>query len=233
MKIKLLLLCLLASSCLAFAACDNGGAENPQNNIENPDDGDKDDPKTTDPGVVINGMTWATRNVGAPGTFADTPQDTGMYYRWGYKVGWSATDPMVASDGNSTWPNEFSYDYDWLAENDPSPTGWRVPTPEEIEKMLDPNNVVVLWSESPAGYLFTDIKTNNELFLPAAGYRNNETGALTNDQTTGTYWGAWAKEDKPDAAYYLYFESYNPSSIIVYNHVFKAYGMPVRPIKAE
>jgi uncharacterized protein (TIGR02145 family) len=37
---------------------------------------------TTDEGVEINGITWATRNVGAPNTFVDNPEDLGNYYTW-------------------------------------------------------------------------------------------------------------------------------------------------------
>ena len=33
-------------------------------------------------GVVINGVRWATRNVGAPGTFVENPEDFGEYYTW-------------------------------------------------------------------------------------------------------------------------------------------------------
>jgi len=33
-------------------------------------------------GVEINGIIWATRNVGAPNTFVDNPEDYGNYYTW-------------------------------------------------------------------------------------------------------------------------------------------------------
>jgi len=37
---------------------------------------------TTDDGVLINGVKWATRNVGSAGTFVKSPQDFGNYYTW-------------------------------------------------------------------------------------------------------------------------------------------------------
>jgi len=37
---------------------------------------------TTDEGVLINGVKWATRNVGSAGTFVKSPQDFGNYYTW-------------------------------------------------------------------------------------------------------------------------------------------------------
>jgi len=36
-------------------------------------------PNQIDEGVVINGIRWATRNVDAPGTFVDNPEDAGMF----------------------------------------------------------------------------------------------------------------------------------------------------------
>ena len=52
---------------------------------------------TTDEGVEIDGIIWATRNVDAPGTFAENPEDTGMLFQWNRRVGWSATDPIINS----------------------------------------------------------------------------------------------------------------------------------------
>ena len=54
------------------------------------------------PGVGINGVVWATRNVGLPGIFVKNPEDAGMLYQWNSKVGWSSTDPLVSTDG-SAW----------------------------------------------------------------------------------------------------------------------------------
>jgi hypothetical protein len=59
--------------------------------------------KTQQKGVLINGVIWATSNVDAPGTFAKNPEDTGMFYQWNRKIGWSTSDPMTNSDGGTTW----------------------------------------------------------------------------------------------------------------------------------
>ncbi|MCL2328904.1 MAG: hypothetical protein FWC39_10400 [Bacteroidetes bacterium] len=37
---------------------------------------------TTDVGVVINGVKWATRNVGEKGKFVENPEDYGNLYAW-------------------------------------------------------------------------------------------------------------------------------------------------------
>jgi uncharacterized protein (TIGR02145 family) len=64
----------------------------------------------TDEGVVINGIRWATRNVGeTPKTFAEKPENSGGYYSW----------------------NEAQ---------DACPDGWRVPTEEELRTLAKARN---------------------------------------------------------------------------------------------
>ena len=41
-----------------------------------------------DKGVVINGVKWATRNVGEPGRFVETYNQTGEYYQWNCRRSW-------------------------------------------------------------------------------------------------------------------------------------------------
>ena len=59
-------------------------------------------------GVVINGVRWATRNVGAPGTFVENPEDYGGYYTW--------------EEAKSAFL---------------CPKGWRLPTVQEINSLCD------------------------------------------------------------------------------------------------
>ena len=41
-----------------------------------------DNSRTTDEGVVIEGIRWATRNVNRPGTFAKNPESMGRLFTW-------------------------------------------------------------------------------------------------------------------------------------------------------
>jgi uncharacterized protein (TIGR02145 family) len=149
-----------------------------------------DPARVIDPGVEINGITWATRNVDKPGTFAATPESVGMYYQWGIRVGWSSTDPMVGSDGDTTW-NIPTYEGDeWSPENDPCPMGWRMPTRDELETLLDTDNVTNSWVDAPAaGQTFTDIVSGESLFLPAAGIRDLD-GDIYYVGSEGLYWSS-------------------------------------------
>ena len=144
-------------------------------------------PNQTDAGVVINGITWATRNVNAPGTFADNPEDAGMFFQWNRNRGWSATDPLrhwanndwVAGGWNSSIPTGTA--------NDPCPAGWRVPTLAELSNLRNQPNT---WTQRNGvnGRLFGTAP--NQVFLPAAGWRRISDGALYRVGTAGNYWSS-------------------------------------------
>ena len=160
---------------------------------------------TYDKGVIINGVKWATRNVDKPGTFVTKPEDAGMFYKWNNKIGWSATDPIVNSNGVATWDESSSSGATWESANDPSPAGWRVPTLDEIQKLLDINKVSSEWTTENgiAGKKFTDRASGNFLFLPAAGFRYYYDGTVYNAGYGGYYWSSTVID--ADNAYCLGF----------------------------
>ena len=157
--------------------------------------------------VVINEVSWATRNVDAPGTFVANPEDAGMFYQWNRKVGWSIFDPLINSNGGTTWDSSIPTGIEWEKVNDPSPAGWRVPTFEEIEKLLDTNKVANEWTtvNGVKGSKFTDKITGESLFLPAVGYRTYSYGALIGEDSEGLYWSS--TQSGSDNAYHLWFGS--------------------------
>jgi len=77
-------------------------------------------------GVTIEGLTWAGRNVNSPGTFAEKVSDSGMFYLWNVKTGYP----------DNQWINTNAPGTEWSPENDPSPSGWRIPTLNEAQTML-------------------------------------------------------------------------------------------------
>ena len=184
---------------------------------------------STGDAVVINGVKWATCNVDKPGTFTAKPESAGMFYQWNRKIGWSATGNPVNSDGGTTWDNSTPDGTTWEPTNDPSPTGYRVPTKSEIEKLLDANKVKSTWitHNGVAGGVFIDKNNGNSIFLPAAGYRLSKDGMLDKDGTNGYYWSS----TQYDAynAYRLGFGNVSANC----DHLSKTHGRSVRPVVAE
>ena len=105
--------------------------------------------------VEINGLKWAKYNVGSKGIFVSSPENYGRYY---------------------------TYDEALTA----CPIGWHVPTLEEIKYLLSTDRVANTWTTQNGinGGKFTDKTSGNSIFLPAAGYLDN------NDGSTGYYWSS-------------------------------------------
>lgn len=151
-------------------------------------------PPTTGDDATIGGITWATHNVGAPGTFTSNPQDLGMVYKWGDIVGWSATDPLTSSPAGESWDTDYDGDGSWTAEDDPCPEDWRVPTWQEMQSLVNAN---FKWGtlNGVRGASFTDKTNGNSIFIPASFGRedngdyayNHDTGAFVRYWTTTAY----------------------------------------------
>ncbi|MDR1758512.1 MAG: DUF1566 domain-containing protein [Bacteroidales bacterium] len=175
-------------------------------------------------GVTIDGVTWATCNVDAPGTFAANPTDYGMFYQWNRKVGWSSSNPMVNSDGGTTWDSSIPTGTTWEATNDPCPAGWRVPTLAELQGLV--NSV----SELVTNYNGTGVNGRvfgsgaNSIFLPAAGYRSLFDGSLLSQSYGGYYWSSTPYESDSSDAYSLHFYG---SYADWYNDI-RAHGQSIR-----
>ena len=84
--------------------------------------------------VEINGVKWATCNLGA-----ENPEDPGMYFRWGDNKGIYRADHEI-------YKEKFSNDYDTIVPNTRSWNAdpvqmlwggkWRMPTVEEFRKLF-------------------------------------------------------------------------------------------------
>jgi len=158
---------------------------------------------TTDEGVIINGVKWATRNVDEPGTFAPTPESAGKFYQWNRKRAWNTTDRTVPG-----WDRSIPSGTSWTRNNDPCPSGWRIPTDLELKKLIDSGRV---WTtrNGVEGSLFGTAP--NQIFLPIAGWRDINSSMLL-EENSGNYWSSTVFDStikNPDP-YTLFFNSISP-----------------------
>ncbi len=80
------------------------------------------------PGVLINGVYWSEYNLNAPETFTATSEESGMRFLW------NSTITYPPNAGNP--PGDIT-ERDWEDSNNPCPMGWRIPTREDVEALLD------------------------------------------------------------------------------------------------
>ena len=137
----------------------------------------------TDKGVVINGIRWATRNVDAPGTFAETPESFGMFFQWNRRKGWS----MSYEQRVEGWDRSIPEGTKWYAENNPCPEGWRVPTIEEINSLVDAGSEWINQNDVN-GRLFGTAPY--QIFLPAVGFRGFDNNFHHQAGSRGWYWSS-------------------------------------------
>ena len=150
--------------------------------------------KITDPGVVINGIRWATRNVAAPGTFAANPESAGMLYQWNRQQGWAATGRETPIGWDSSTPTGTR----WYATNDPCPEGWRVPSRSELESLVNAGSVWITFYGGVNGHLFGTAPY--QIFLPAVDPRNGD-GTLYHTGLSSFYWSSTAFTER--GAFYM------------------------------
>lgn len=164
-----------------------------------------------------SGLLWATRNVGA-----DSPEDYGDYFAWAetqpksyydwdtYTYTCGGYDDLTKYCSRSdSGCNGYTDNLTILQAGDDAATanwgsGWRTPTREEWEELLDHCTSVWTTQNGVRGQRFTG-PNGNTLFLPAAGYRWD--GRLYYAGSYGYYWSSSLYTDGPSYAWYCYFSS--------------------------
>ena len=205
MKKNIYLLCLLLAASILFVSCRK-------------DEDDVPYISTSIDGVVINGVRWATRNVDTPGTFAASPESSGMFFQWNRRKGWPAIGDVM------DWENEQNTDIYWTRVNDPCPVGWRVPTIQEFMLLSEATTGLIFDSGEWHYYLIRHRARHwvenwrntgvngwilgaepNFIFLPAAGERNWR-GVFELAGVIAYYWSSTADTRDLGTDGWLWFE---------------------------
>lgn len=194
-----------------------------------------------------SGTRWASRNIGAK-----DPESYGDYYAWGEvttkEIYYWHTYQHSRGDAYCSITkycplgiNGFGYTYGYagytdnrtiLEPCDDAATvnwgeGWRMPTKEEMEELL--NNCTNVWTSINGVNGRKFIGSNgNSIFLPAAG--NYYDVLLLEDDADGYYWSSSVYSDNANYSWIIKFDS---SNCLVNHQHYRYRGHPVRPVLAQ
>lgn len=157
----------------------------------------------------LGGRVWMSHNLGAD-TSLDPDQSPsvraliGNYYQFG-----RPTVVATSNTGNgaiSGWNTSAAPDGSWnsgtesnplKSSNDPCPSGFRIPTRQEFQDLIDNSNAsnIGTWTSNSsantigaAKVLTSKADPSVKLTFPAAGYRNASQGTLYWRGGSGLYW---------------------------------------------
>ena len=164
-----------------------------------------------------SGTLWATMNVGA-----SKPSDYGLFFQWGDTSGYTAE--QVGKDKQFNWVN-----YKWSVngsssnfikyttkgatldlEDDAAHVNmggsWHMPTPTQIQELID--NTTSEWTTQDGieGMTFTSKKVpSKSIFIPAAGGAWD--GSVLDRGSIGYVWSSMLSSSNVYYGQYLYFGS--------------------------
>ena len=166
-------------------------------------------------------VKWATCNVGA-----GKPSDYGNYYAWGEtEIKSSYTEDncetLEKQIGDIGFTSRDVAHVKWGGS-------WRMPTRDEFDELLNADNCTWEWTTENGtnGYRVTSKKTDNSIFLPAAGFRL--VTLLDYAGKGGYYWSSTPDADSPQIAYDLNFYSHDHYTGWFWLN--RRFGQSVRPV---
>ena len=160
-----------------------------------------------------SGTLWAATNVGA-----QKPTESGLYFSWADVQGYTAEqvgkDKQFSCDDYKfgDYPNFTKYanaDEALNLEDDAAHVhmggDWHIPTPEQVEELI--NNTTSTWTTQDGvnGRLFTSKKNGKSIFIPAAGYAWD--GSLYDSGDVGVVWSSVLSAGSVDGGQSLGFGS--------------------------
>lgn len=195
--------------------------------------------------VEIDGLKWATMNVGA-----NSVTDTGLYFQWGdisgYTAsqvgsgegqkyfGWADYKYNPSGDGSTMTKYNSTDGYTTLLAEDDAATAawggdWRMPTTAEFQALGAATTSA--WTadyegSGVAGLILTDKNDLSKvLFFPAAGYCSD--GSFYDGGSDGYYWSSSLYASNVGRAYRMRFDS---SYVNWQNSSYRCNGFSVRGI---
>ncbi len=196
------------------------------------------DPFTPSYEIIGNYYHWGRKPTcfGIDGMDATNPCTSPIY---GAAGPWGSTDSKDNAGAITGWVDyDYAADTDWKDTGtkglqDPCPQGFRIPSQAQWDGVRTNNgtptnveNAGGAWTAGSTNY-DTGKKFGNDLFLPAAGLRDNNDGTLYRRGNDGLYWSSTVSG--PDSAWFLYFFSGGTSMANFYRSI----GRSLRCIAEE
>lgn len=202
------------------------------------------------------GLYWATKNLGADRPedtglmlgWAETRPSTDYYwasYTW-MQAGASDEKHITKytfADGHTDaiWYNGSEFigdgktklsDYDYADDPARQLWGgyWRVPTPDDWAKLMDPTDYSWVWDANRLGFVvtsnLTDSSAGNRIFLPATG-----TIFLLQWYQRGTHGFYWTNELSTSDSYSAQYLDCAKDGTKVLGNLLRAYPLAIRPVR--
>ena len=180
-------------------------------------------------------VQWSSMNLGAA-----SPEQDGAYYAWGEtepkaSYAWSTyllydntTSRLVKYNTNSSSglvDNKETLDPEDDAASVKLGNGWRVPTIAEWQELRTNSTRMATTQNGTTGWLITSTITGNSIFLPASGYRQNN--SLDRKNYQGRYWSSNIRDTSPECAW----TEELTSDAMWENMDGRQYGFSIRPVK--
>ncbi|MDR1884419.1 MAG: FimB/Mfa2 family fimbrial subunit [Prevotella sp.] len=164
--------------------------------------------------VLVGGKYWAPVNVGATSTtYSADVAGCGYIFQWGRSYAaftYGSEDdtlegPVTASEASNNYANKFIFNnitepYDWVDPQDsdlwpgdnaqgPCPAGWRVPTSDELEILMNKYSDENFSDHRLRIPRDPEQSLGDDLYLPAAGSRDYA-GTWNYQGAGGNYWSS-------------------------------------------
>lgn len=155
-------------------------------------------------------VKWANMNVGA-----SKDSGFGTYYAWGETKpkSYYSWNTYIWSKGDSQFLIKYSLadrKIQLVPSDDAASAnwgeGWRMPTVDEYEELIDPEKCKWEWitKNGVNGYKVTGKKTGNSIFLPITGFRFYS--EIQFRAIRGIYWTSTLYSGNPNKAWCLEFD---------------------------
>lgn len=177
---------------------------------------------------LSSGLKWATYNVGAT-----SPEEYGNYYAWGEtetKSSYFLENYSFYSNGNySKYNNEDKLE-NLLPEDDVAmlrtKEKWFIPSNEQINELIGGCNLSWELRNDKCGIKFTSKVNGNSIFIPASGYRYENTRDKVDSWVC-----IWSSTLNNESSAYRLFASQYEDEITCYTiNMGREQAMPIRPV---